>query len=90
MFNDLVMRNLAEVSASGGITGFNAWNLKSSGFRQISNDDASHTTQVQIDTHEVSKVLSKMEELYGKEHLESISADQLYNEYKNFLALKIK
>lgn len=90
MFSDLVRRDLARKSATGGITGFTAWNLKNSGFRQISSEDASHSTKVQIDSQQANQVLHKMEELYGKEHLEAMSADQLYNEYKNFLAIKTK
>mgnify|MGYP003349591053 CR=1 FL=1 len=50
MFNDLVKQDLATKSATGGITGFAAWNLKSLGFRHISNDEAKAKTEIQIDS----------------------------------------
>ena len=40
MFNDLVRSELAEKAATGGIKGLAALNLRTAGFRQISNDGA--------------------------------------------------
>lgn len=90
LFNDFVRLDLEAKSSTGGITGFTAWNLKNSGFRFISSDDAVRVTEKQIDSQQANKVLYKMEEFYGKEYLEAMSADQLYTEYKNFLSVKTK
>lgn len=49
LFNDLVRRELADKSSTGGISGFTAWNLRSSGFRQISHDTAREITQQTIE-----------------------------------------
>lgn len=57
LFNDLIRRELADKTSTGGIRGFAAWNLKSSGFRQISHDTARAWTQQTIEKTEASEIL---------------------------------
>lgn len=76
LFNDLIQGDLADRSVKGGITGFDAWNLKSKQFIDYADKDLDK--KYLVNREKANATLKMMEEHYGTEALEEMSSDELY------------
>ena len=77
MFNDLVRRDLETKTSQARKSGFMSQ-------RRITTQEVNY----HIEKKEASATLLKMEEVYGKDKLESMSPEQLYQSYRSFLEVQ--
>lgn len=75
---DLVIKDqFARRTQDGGISGFAAFNARSTGFAQVGQDEEIHQ-QIEKDAHSTEENIKKLEEHYGKDALDKMSPKEFY------------
>lgn len=78
LFNDLIHQDLKTKTIQAG----------SAGFLTDSRQASSEEIRLQIEKKKANQTLQKMEEVLGKEKLESMTPEQLYNSYRSFIEVQ--
>ena len=84
-FNDLMVQTHRAKTATGGLTGITAFEIRSTGLANYKNA-AMVDVNIESDDALTNQNLLNLQEKYGRENLDKMSPQELYKLYAKFVA----